>query len=97
MNNAYRKEEMRDIFLDAVKCYVNYWNNLDIPSNEKLEGLVFGIMSIIDGTSGAMPCSIDLVLRPHPDDKQYYIENDEKWIKDGMCINDDVMLHEYLK
>ena len=96
MKASYTKDEMRDTFLDAVRNYINYWEKQDIANKDKLEGLAFGLLNIIDGTSSAFPCSIDLFLRPHPDDKQYNIDNDEKWIEDGMCINDDVYLHEEL-
>jgi hypothetical protein len=33
-------------------------------------------------------------MEPHPDDKQYNIDNGEQWVEDGQIINDDVMLHD---
>lgn len=58
------------------------------------DGVVFSILNIIDGMSGGFPCAIDLAMSPHPDDKDYYIGNEEQWIEQGQVINDDVMLHE---
>lgn len=96
MSRAIEKEEARQMFLDQVRCVSNYWVNLAAaPSaKEKVEGAIFSLMSILDGCSGGFPASVDLVLRPHPDDKQYCTENGENWIVGGQVINDDVHLHE---
>jgi hypothetical protein len=33
-------------------------------------------------------------MEPHPDDKEYCISCDEKWVERGQIINDDLMLHD---
>lgn len=88
------KEELRDAFMHHVRDMVRYWSQQN-ERNElrKLEGLAFSILSAIDGTSMGLP-AFNLVARVHPDDKQYRIDQGKQWIEDGMCINDDVMLHE---
>lgn len=96
MSEQISKGQMRSDFIGAVKCYVNYWSNQDVSKKDALDGLAFGILNIIDGMSGSFPCAIDLVMRPHPEDKQYNIDNDDDYIEDGMVINDDVMLHDGL-
>lgn len=97
MSDKYTKEEMKAMFLQNAKVQARYWDMQNCSSKEKLDGLLHSIFCMIDGVSGGFPCSIELVLRPHPDDKQYCIDNDEQWVEDGMCINDDVYLHEELK
>lgn len=88
------KDELRDAFMHHVRDMVWYWSRQDERSEfRKLSGLAFSILSAIDGTSMGLP-AFDLVARPHPDNKQYRIDQGEQWIEDGMCINDDVMLHE---
>ena len=97
MPQEITKEEMRSNFLHAVNEVVEYWANLSGQSDlERCEGTAFSIMNIIDGTSGSFSCGIDLVLKPHPDDKQFSIDEGEDYIVDGMVINDDVYLHEIL-
>lgn len=96
MSNEITKEEARDNFLNSAKAIAFYWSNADVTKREACDGVVFSLMNIFDGTSGSFPCAIDLILRPHPDDKQYHIDEEEDYISDGMCINDDVHLHGML-
>lgn len=94
MSKSYSKEEMMNMFLQNAKVQARYWAMQECSDKEKTHGLLHSMLCMIDGVSGGFPCSIELVLRPHPDDKQYCIDNEEKWVEDGMCINDDVYLHE---
>lgn len=96
MSKVKSKAEIRDEFLSHIKDLVNYWDSINDSNKGKLEGLAFSIMSTIDGVSGGFPCAIDLVMRPHEDDKQYNIDNGDDYIEDGTCINDDTMLHEII-
>lgn len=96
MSKVKSKAEIRDVFLSHIKHLVHIWNRSEGTSKEKLEGLAFSIMSTIDGVSGGFPCAIDLVMRPHEDDKQYNIDNGDDYNEDGTCINDDTMLHEVI-
>ena len=90
------KEQARENFLTAIRGAVEYWEDEERAqtSKKKLEGLAFSILNIIDGSGMIMP-ALDICLSPHPDDKQYAIDNGEEWYEPGMCINDDVMLHEF--
>lgn len=89
------KEEMQKMFLGSIRRIVNYWGNLeDKPDHYKCEGVAFSILSLIDGCSGSFPCGVDLVLKPHPEDKDFCIEEGEDYVEDGMVLNDDIMLHE---
>jgi hypothetical protein len=95
--NAYSKEEMRNIFLAGVEQNVHYWASLtDKTDREKCEGVAFSIMVMLDGSAGCLPCAVDLSLSPNPDDKQFHIDEGEKYVEAGMLINDDVHLHDLI-
>lgn len=92
---AYTAEEAREKFLEAVRAAVHFWVHAKLnPDPERSEiqhrcdGVAFSILNVIDGTTGGMPC-LDLVLRPHEDDKAYCEGEGENWFEDGQVINDD--------
>lgn len=95
MSKAIQKEEARKMFLDQCKAIANFWANESRTetSKEKIEGAICSIMNIFDGTCMGFPAAIDLVLRPHPSDKQWCKDNDKDWVVDGQIINDDCLLH----
>lgn len=45
-------------FLDAIRQSILYWDKQDIDSKEKLEGLAFSILCMMDGVSGTFDGSI---------------------------------------
>lgn len=96
MSKAICKEEARKMFLSKCEEIADYWINESSAESarDKVEGAIFSIMNIFDGTCGGFPAAVDLVLRPHPDDKEYCIKNEDDWIVDGQVINDDCHLHE---
>lgn len=97
MPKVKTKEELREEFLNGVRGIVQYW--LDAPHMDekgRCEGVAFSILTMLDGGSGAFPCSIDLVARPHPDDKEFNIKEGNDYIEDGTIINEDVLLHEMI-
>ena len=88
------KENARKNFLTSIRRIATYWASLPNKTpNEKCNGVAFSILSLMDGCSN-MP-SMDIILRPHPDDMEYLSENGKDWYLDGMCINDDTLLHEF--
>lgn len=99
MSEQYTKEEMRQMFLVASKNIAHYWSQEERKTDgneDMILSAFFSLFNIFDGTSGSFPCAIDLVLRPHPDNKQYCIDEGEKWVEDGMAINDDCYLHDMI-
>ena len=97
MTESYTKEEMREMFLDLCRDTARFWSKVENRTPQEMcDGVVFSMLNIIDGTSGGFPAAISLQMEPHPDDKEYCISNDEKWVENGQIINDDVMLHEML-
>jgi hypothetical protein len=74
MSRAYTEEEARDQFLDRIRHLTRYWAKQPNQSPlERCEGLAFSVLNIIDGTSGGFRCTLDIMLNPHPDDKQFQI------------------------
>ena len=93
--SAYFEKEVRDRFLKKIKSITNWWSNYEAKSNkERCEGVTFSILALIDGCSVDFP-AINMLLAPHPDDKQYCIDNDEDYFEEGMLIN-NCCLHDLL-
>lgn len=72
------EEEMREQFLIGIHDRVEYWNNQKSDTLDKLEGLAFSILSMIDG------CSMDLPgynLSPISDEEtiEYLKRNGENY------------------
>ena len=93
MCKAKKVEDVREELLDQIRAYIGFWiNTKDQTEEQKLVGLAFSILNIFDGTSACLP-AMDIVLRPHEDDKEYNKENGDDWYEDGMVVN-ECMLHE---
>jgi hypothetical protein len=80
----YTKEEARDLFLKQVRAYIDYWENESRQPTirQKLEGLAFSIMVLIDGEAATVPGWI-LAPSPHPDDREYNISKGENYFADN--------------
>jgi hypothetical protein len=99
---AYTAEEVRDFVLGHIGDLVHYWDRVpdrdEITGREhtqydRLHGLAFSILNIFDGTTMALP-AFTITADPHPDDKQYRIDEGSNWFEPGTDITDGVMLHE---
>lgn len=80
--------------LDHIAAMVRYWlNESRTPSAaEKLDGLAFSFLTMIDGDSGFMP-AFDLIPGPHEDDQEDSRSEGENWWPEGVNISDG-SLHE---
>ena len=83
MCREYTKEEMREKFLKNIESIVRYWSDVNLnPKRDNIkyrcEGVGFSIMGLLDGCNCGMP-SMLLIPYPHPDDKQFHIENNENY------------------
>lgn len=68
------EQEVRNNFLAEIKGMVEYWDKLpQKTTTERLNGLAFSILVLLDGESANMPGFI-LAPLPHEDDKRYSIE-----------------------
>jgi hypothetical protein len=92
-SRAYTAEEAREMFLNQVRAYAEYWAELPGKTDkERCDGLAFSLMNIFDGTSAGLP-ALDIVARPHPADKPYHIDEGTNYFEDGTVLN-NCMLHE---
>lgn len=96
MSEAISKEEMRELFLDQIRVICDYWANESRQEDikGKIDGAAFSMLNMFDGCSGGFPCAVDLVMRPHEDDKQFNIDGGDDYVLDGQVINDDCYLHD---
>ena len=98
-----KPEEVRDIFLDHVWAYIDFWANETRVESERdrLSGLAHSILALIDGSAAFVPGFI-LAPNPHQDDKSFNQENGENWYPENHELEDEIKadiagsLHELL-
>lgn len=93
MTQAYTVEEAREKFLECCQSLVNYWENESraTTSREKLEGLMFSILSMLDGCNGEMPAFL-VIPHPHESDEEYHKKRGEKYyVREdiGGCLHEE--------
>lgn len=88
MSRKYTEEEIREIFIKQVWSNIQYWKNEKrAPTlDEKLEGLAFSMLVMLDGGNASMPKFV-VAPNPHPDDKDYHIENGENYFPEDCDIS----------
>lgn len=100
MSEARTAGDLRDDFMDACRTVADYWADPAVvvaySCRKRIEGALHSWLCLIDGASSAFPCSLDLVARPHPDDRAFDQAEGEDWVADGTVINESDMLHELL-
>jgi hypothetical protein len=78
MSRVYTTEEVREQFLAHVRALVDYWDGVPKEtSKEKLSGLAFSILVLLDG--GTELPHFEVVASPHPDDQAYNEENKDDY------------------
>ncbi len=98
---AYTEKEVCDIFLNHLATLAHYWatvNNTDgseITTLDRCNGLIHSILSHMAGNGPTLP-PIDLVLRPHDDDKDFHLGEGENYFEPHMVI-DTSMHHAWHK
>lgn len=92
----YTEEEVRLKFLQKAKAITQYWATTKDggTTKERIEGAIFSLLNVIDG--GSQLPGFDLVLRPHPDDKEYFTQMGEKYYQDGMNICDGGLHSQFI-
>ncbi len=88
------EDEVRDNLLEHIWDMVDYWTDESrvTDTREKMAGLAFSILTVLDGESGNMPGFL-VAAQPHEDDKEYRRKEGENWypteIKDiGGCLHE---------
>jgi hypothetical protein len=75
---AWTPEEMTKIFMDQAVAMARYWETVELDSRgqdvpetrERLEGLLFSLFSLLDGSAIGIP-GFQLVPSPSPEDQEY--------------------------
>lgn len=87
------EDEMKERFMRLLLASADQCAREPKTPQEQCRGLAFSILATFDGSAADFP-AIDLVLRPHGDDKEYHRDLGENWIEDGTVINERAYLHE---
>lgn len=96
MSKAIPKEEARELFMDHLRQLALYWSKANCATaRERCEGVIHSVLTTLDGCSPSIP-AMDLVLRPHADDKAFHEAEGQDYFEDGQVINDDCHLHDLL-
>lgn len=100
MSREYTTEEIRKIFLHRVHLIVLEWEKQKLPERDKLDGVAFSIMAMLDGCAGNMPGFI-LAPCPHPSDKQFHQDEGTNWFPENheVTVKGDIAgnLHEHME
>jgi hypothetical protein len=92
MSREYTRDEVREKLINHIRALVDYWAQVENrATHEKLSGLAFSILNILDGGSAGVPGFL-LIPHPHPEDKQFHIDNGENWFPNEIDIGGG--LHE---
>lgn len=94
------EEEVRKEFFDMVWSRIDYWvgvGDSNVPeeygSRERIEGFAHSFLALLDGATMFPGC--DVVVSPHPEDKEFDEKNGENWFPpEGVDIGG--ALHEHL-
>jgi len=86
-SNVYDLKQVRERFLKYISETVDYWHARREQSEiERMNGLVFSILSLLDGCAVDMPGFL-VVPNPHPDDKEWHEDHGEDWFPESAEFN----------
>lgn len=96
MSRAYTKDEVVNELMQYMRDMAKYWAELpNLTTLDRCMGMAHSMLCVFDGVTPSLP-AIDLVLSPHPEDKQYCIDGGINWYPARMAINADCHLHDLL-
>lgn len=92
---AYTEDEIRRQFLDHVWVTALYWSRANGGGDalDRITGFAHSMLAAIDGAAASLP-AFKLVPDPHPDDKQFHIDEGENYYPDDVDIAGS--LHELM-
>jgi hypothetical protein len=96
---ALTEDEVRDQLLEYVWAMIHYWEKGKVlTTQEKLEGLAFSLLSMLDGDSANLPRFI-VAPNPHPSDVDYRRQENENYFPENLgthaACNLGGSLHEF--
>jgi hypothetical protein len=79
------RDEVQKHFLEYIEVLVDYWERAEGPrsTRDRLEGLAFSILVMLDGES-ALP-KFSVCSDPHPNDKEFHRSQGENWFPEEGC------------
>ena len=74
-SRVYTEQEVRNLVLDHVWVLVNHWDRDSrvTDTREKLQGLAFSMLAMLDGSSVGLPKFI-VAPDPHETDQAYHTD-----------------------
>jgi hypothetical protein len=99
MGHEYSQKEVQRIFMGRYADLVQHWKRAEGSPDERIEGLAFSILSMLDGCHAGMP-AFELLPSPAPSDKACAQDEDENWWpeypdpEDGVTVHGSDQLHE---
>lgn len=85
-SREYTKKEITDNLMEALYETINYWKTVPNPYIDRMEGCVFSVLSLLDGSRAEFPKFI-VAPDPHPEDKQYHIDNEENYFPENYQLD----------
>ncbi|MEQ1949727.1 MAG: hypothetical protein ABL995_21270 [Bryobacteraceae bacterium] len=88
-------EEVRDQFLTRVWHTIRYWQRLEEPGGDRIEGAIFSVLAMLDGSAVDLPGFV-IAPAPHFSDKRYCIEQRQNYFSETPNVECDIggRLHE---
>lgn len=74
----YTRDEIRHALMKKIWAIIHYWKTHPDPQSDRMEGCVFSILAMLDGSSMDLPEFI-LIANPSPEDKPYCIERGRRY------------------
>ena len=88
-------EEVRDQFLTRVWHTIRYWQRLEEPGGDRIEGAILSVLAMLDGSAVDLPGFV-IAPAPHFSDKRYCIEQRQNYFPETPNVQCDIggRLHE---
>lgn len=93
---AYTVEEVRTEFLTHLAYMVEYWDKVDIGTDQldRMQGLVHSVLAALDGCAMALPGFL-VIPSPHEDDEEFLKAEGENWYPSDEDADIGGSLHEH--
>jgi len=89
-SREWTEEEMRVFFFNRVADFIAEWDSkTDISDMDKAAGMMRDIFVLCEGRDPKFEAKVALVATPHPEDKEYHIENGENFYEEETNLRTD--------
>lgn len=89
-------DEVRDELIRTMRHRIRHSLTYSDPNDKaaQTDAALHAVLCIFDGVTG-LP-AFDLVVKPHPDDKEYNETLGQDWYPSGVVINGNQYLHDLI-